>query len=67
MAAKETQQEQEKLSTGQMKVNEQLEITQKLLESIAKGYNKIDAVVKPVMFKGNQMVASAQAELKTRR
>jgi len=66
MAAKETQQEQEKLSTGQMKVNEQLEITQKLLESIAKGYNKIDAVVKPVMFKGNEMVATAQAEFKTR-
>ena len=63
MAAKETQQE---LSTGQVKVNEQLKITQELLESIAKGYKNLDDVVKPITKSGNEMVAAAQAEFKTR-
>ena len=53
-------------SREQAKVNEQLKITQDLLESIADGYKKIDSVVKPITKSGNEMVAAAQAEFKTR-
>ena len=53
-------------SREQAKVNEQLKITQDLLQSIADGYKKIDDVVKPITKSGNEMVAAAQAEFKSR-
>jgi hypothetical protein len=49
-------------SKEQVKVNEQLRITQDLLKNIAEGYNKIEINTKPILDQGNRLVTAAQEE-----
>tara|TARA_Y100000590_G_scaffold370945_1_gene433090 strand:+ start:1048 stop:2616 length:1569 start_codon:yes stop_codon:yes gene_type:complete len=53
-------------SNEQAKVNEQLEITKQLLEDISTSYKKISSNTQGLVFEGNKMVATAQAEFEAR-
>tara|TARA_B100000029_G_scaffold165109_1_gene161306 strand:+ start:1333 stop:2898 length:1566 start_codon:yes stop_codon:yes gene_type:complete len=53
-------------SNEQAKVNEQLEITKQLLEDISTSYKKIRTNTQGLVFTGNEMVRTAQAEFEAR-